>query len=139
MRVAVAGGTGWIGRLVVEHLRDSGHDVGILARSTGVDLTTGAGLESGLSGASAVIDVSTMTTTSRRRSVAFFDAVSRHLTTRSGRTGVAHLVALAIAPAEPGTRSGRAPAGAGPRGPETFDEWLRRTQGSVDAPGSLRS
>ena len=84
-------------------------------------------------------DLATMTTTSRRRSVAFFDAVSRHLTTWSGRTGVAHLVALSIAPAEPGTRSGRAPAGAGPRGPETFDEWLRRTQGSVDAPGSLRS
>lgn len=96
MQVAVAGGTGWIGRVVVARLRDSGHDVAVLTRSAGVDLTTGAGLETALRGAAAVIDVSNVATTSRATSVGFFDAVSRHLVAGCRQTGVRHLVALSI-------------------------------------------
>ncbi|RWZ68297.1 hypothetical protein ELQ92_03510 [Labedella populi] len=50
-RVAVAGGTGTVGRFVVDALRRDGHDAVVLTRSTGVDLVSGAGLTSALVGA----------------------------------------------------------------------------------------
>ncbi len=47
-----------MGRHVVEVARARGHEVVVLARSEGVDLTTGAGLD--LSGIDAVIDVTSI-------------------------------------------------------------------------------
>jgi nucleoside-diphosphate-sugar epimerase len=52
MKTAVAGGTGCVGRFVVEALRANGDEPVVLARSTGVDLTTGAGLDDALRGVS---------------------------------------------------------------------------------------
>jgi len=43
--LAVAGGTGLIGRMVVDAARAAGREPVVLARSTGVDLLTGAGLD----------------------------------------------------------------------------------------------
>jgi hypothetical protein len=57
MRVAVAGGTGVAGRLAVA-LRGAGHVPVVLARSTGVELVSGAGLADALAGVDAVIDAS---------------------------------------------------------------------------------
>jgi uncharacterized protein YbjT (DUF2867 family) len=96
MRIAVAGGTGLMGRLVVDDLRGAGHEPVVLARSTGVDLTTGAGLPAALEGARAVIDVSNVTTTSEKASVAFFEAATQHLLEAGQRAGVRHFVALSI-------------------------------------------
>ena len=96
MRIAVAGGTGLVGRLVVEEVRAAGHTPVVLARSTGVDLTTGAGLDQALDGADAVVDVSNVTTTGRARSVAFFEAATGNLLAAGERAGVAHHVALSI-------------------------------------------
>ena len=42
-RIAVAGGTGWVGRHVVESVRRFGAHPVVIARSTGVDLVTGRG------------------------------------------------------------------------------------------------
>ena len=66
MRVAVAGGTGLVGRQVVDALRAAGHQPVVLARSTGVDLVAGTGVEAALAGAAAVVDVSNVTTTRRQ-------------------------------------------------------------------------
>ena len=96
MRIAVAGGTGWVGRYVVEEVRAAGADPVVLARSTGVDLTTGAGLEAGLADVTAVIDVSNVITTSRSRAIKFFEAVTSTLLTAEARAGVRHHVALSI-------------------------------------------
>ena len=41
MRIAVAGGTGVVGRHVVTAVRAAGHEPVVLARLTGVDVTTG--------------------------------------------------------------------------------------------------
>ena len=95
-RVAVAGGTGLVGRLVVERLRASGHEPVVLARGHGVDVTTGAGLDGALSGVSAVIDVTNVTTNSRKKAVSFFGRATRTLLAAEERAGVRHHVVLSI-------------------------------------------
>jgi nucleoside-diphosphate-sugar epimerase len=42
--------SGVVGRHAVAVLREGGHDVRVLARSTGVDVTTGQGLDVALEG-----------------------------------------------------------------------------------------
>ncbi len=96
MRVAVAGGTGLAGRLVVRELTERGDEAVVLARSRGVDLTTGAGADAALAGCDAVVDVTNITTTRRASAVAFFEAVSRHLLASAERGGVGHAVTLSI-------------------------------------------
>jgi uncharacterized protein YbjT (DUF2867 family) len=96
MRVAVAGGTGVVGRRVVEAVRAAGDEPVVLARSTGVDLVTGAGLDAALAGADAVIDVSNVATSRRGPAAAFFEAATGHLLAAGERAGVRHLVALSI-------------------------------------------
>ncbi|MFC5030750.1 SDR family oxidoreductase [Streptomyces sp. DSM 41987] len=97
MRVAVAGGTGLVGRYVVEELTAAGHDPVVLARSRGVDLFAGgAGLDAVLEGVEAVVDVSNVTTTSAKKAVAFFDTVGRNLLDAGVRAGVRHHVVLSI-------------------------------------------
>lgn len=96
MRVAVAGGTGLVGGLLVLALKDVGHESVVLARSTGVDITAGTGLDRALRGADTVVDVSNVTTTRAGRSVAFFTAGTRHLLEAGQRAGVRHHLALSI-------------------------------------------
>ena len=83
MRVAVAGGTGLTGRHVVQALRAAGHEPVVLARSAGVDLVTGAGLDAALAETAVTIDVSNVLTLRRAEAVAFFD-----LAGRSGMSGI---------------------------------------------------
>lgn len=96
MRIAVAGGTGVVGRHLVSALHQAGHDAVVLARSTGVDLSTGDGLEHALQGVRAVIDVSNIATTNADKSRAFFEASTAHLLAAGLRAGTAHHVALSI-------------------------------------------
>ena len=96
MKVAVAGGTGLTGRHVVEQLISAGHEPVVLARSAGVDLVTGAGLDAALTGVEATIDVSNVTTMKRAEAVAFFDRAGRHLLDAAARAGVRHHVVLSI-------------------------------------------
>jgi uncharacterized protein YbjT (DUF2867 family) len=96
MTVAVAGGTGFVGRQVTETLRRAGENPMVLARSTGFDLATGDGLDEALRGVSAVIDVTNVTTVRASRSIAFFETVTRNLLVAAERAGVPHFVALSI-------------------------------------------
>jgi uncharacterized protein YbjT (DUF2867 family) len=96
MRIAVAGGTGWIGRLVVAAARDAGHDVAVLARSTGVDVVSGAGLTEAVRGADVVVDVTNKNTTSRAAATTFFATATQNLLAAEQEAGVAHHVLLSI-------------------------------------------
>ncbi|MGM1063032.1 SDR family oxidoreductase [Saccharothrix sp. Mg75] len=100
MRIAVAGGTGVVGRKVVEEVGRAGHEAVVLTRSTGVDLATGAGLDEALAGCAAVIDVSGTAVWTREESERFFGDVTTHLLGASARAGVRHLVALSIVGAD---------------------------------------
>lgn len=95
-KIAVAGGTGVLGRHVVEVARQRGHDVVALALSTGVDLVAGTGLDGALDGVDAVVDVTSIQTQSARASEKFFGAVTRHLLEAEKAAGVGHHVALSI-------------------------------------------
>ncbi|WDZ90959.1 SDR family oxidoreductase [Nocardiopsis sp. HUAS JQ3] len=96
MRVAVAGGTGLVGRYVVGELAAAGHEPVVLARSQGVDLVTGVGLDAAMAGVEAVIDVSNVTTMSDKKAIAFFGIVGRNLLDAGERAGVGHHVLLSI-------------------------------------------
>ena len=96
MKVAVAGGTGLVGRLVVGQLTERGHEPVALARSRGVDLISGEGLEPAVQGCDAVIDVSNVLTSKRRAAEQFFGTATQHLCDASAAAGVAHLISLSI-------------------------------------------
>ncbi|MGC4813717.1 SDR family oxidoreductase [Micromonospora sp. DT228] len=96
MRIAVAGGTGGVGRLVVDAVRAAGHEPVILARSTGVDLIRGSGLDEALTGTPVVIDVSNVSTVNRKRSETFFATATGNLLAAGQRVGVRHHVALSV-------------------------------------------
>lgn len=96
MRIAVAGGTGTVGRYVVEVARGRGHEVVVLSRREGVDVHSGAGVERAIAGADAVIDVLNTTSLSTKKAIEFFESTSGHLLAAERRAGTAHHVTLSI-------------------------------------------
>jgi uncharacterized protein YbjT (DUF2867 family) len=96
MKIAVAGGTGTVGKHVESSLKARGHETVTLSRSGGVDLVSGTGLDEALRGADAVVDVSSTSSQSAKAAVNFFGAVTRNLLNAEKRAGVAHHVALSI-------------------------------------------
>lgn len=96
MRIAVAGGTGTVGRHTVEALQSAGHDAVVLSRSRGVDLVTGQGVGEALAGADAVIDVVSVETLKASTAIEFFTAAAGNLSAAAADAGVGHLVLLSI-------------------------------------------
>ena len=78
-KIAVAGATGRVGRHIVDILEAQGHEVAAIARSRGVDVVTGAGLDEALSGAEVVIDAATGPSPDERAATEFFTAAARNL------------------------------------------------------------
>ena len=95
-RIAVAGGTGTVGRHVVEVAQRRGHQAVVLARSTGVDLVAGTGVDEALEGVQVVVDVTSQVSQKAEESRAFFGAVTRNLLDAESRAGIGHHVALSI-------------------------------------------
>ncbi|WP_433186508.1 SDR family oxidoreductase [Actinoallomurus sp. CA-150999] len=95
MRIAVAGGTGTLGRHLVEELRSRGHDVRVLSRSAEkyrVDLTTGEGLDEALAGCEVVVDAANA---SKRAADTLVEG-SRRLLAAEEIAGVGHHVCVSI-------------------------------------------
>ncbi|MCK2030223.1 SDR family oxidoreductase [Microbacterium galbinum] len=96
MRIAVAGGTGTVGRHVSRSAREAGHDVVVLSRASGANVLTGEGVTEALAGADAVIDVTSIMTLSEKKARDFFETGTRTLLAAGAQVGVAHHVALSI-------------------------------------------
>lgn len=105
MRIAVAGGTGTVGRYVVDIAAAVGHDVVVLARSAGVNTHTGEGLAAALVGVQAVIDTTNAHTSEEKPATDFFVESTANLQRHGAEGGVRHLVVLSIVGID------RAPAG----------------------------
>jgi uncharacterized protein YbjT (DUF2867 family) len=96
MRMAVIGGTGVVGRHTVEALRRAGHDTVVVARSRGVDIATGEGLDDALVGVDTVIDVTNMQAPDAEATEELFAAATRNLLAAEQRARVRHHVLLSI-------------------------------------------
>ena len=95
MRIAVAGATGVVGTYVVEESRRRGHDVVPLARSLGVDIASGDGLDAALAGVDVVIDVLS-TTSGGDKARDFYERTTTNLLRAEELAGVGHHLALSI-------------------------------------------
>lgn len=96
MKIVVIGGTGLIGRQVIERLTEHGHDAVAAAPSTGVNSLTGEGLREAFTGADVVVDVSNSPDFSDDAVMEFFRTSTANLLAAEKETGVGHHVALSI-------------------------------------------
>jgi len=94
MNILVVGGTGMIGARLVERLLRHGHDARAAARSTGVDIVTGDGLDAALDGVEAVVDTSNAGYFDAIGMQRFFEASGATLLAAERRAGITHHVTL---------------------------------------------
>jgi uncharacterized protein YbjT (DUF2867 family) len=95
-KIAVAGATGRVGRHVADLLEARGYDVAPIARSLGVDVITGAGLDEALAGAETIVDTSTGPSPDQQAATEFFLTSTRNLQEAGERAGVRRLVVVSI-------------------------------------------
>jgi uncharacterized protein YbjT (DUF2867 family) len=96
MRIAVIGGTGTAGRPTVDALQRTGHTPVVVARSHGIDVSTGEGLDDALAGADAVIDVTSIQGSDVAETRQRFADATRNLLAAEQRARVRHHVLLSI-------------------------------------------
>jgi uncharacterized protein YbjT (DUF2867 family) len=95
-KIAVAGATGRVGHHVVDILEARGHEVVAMARSTGVDLITGAGLADALEGVECIVDAATGPSPDEKEATEFFTTAARNLHEAAVGAGVQRLVVVSI-------------------------------------------
>jgi uncharacterized protein YbjT (DUF2867 family) len=96
MRVAVVGGSGLAGRHTVEALLRAGHEAVVVARSTGVNVLTGDGLDAALAAVDVVIDTISLQATDAEATRSQFETAMKNLLSAEQRAGVRHHVLLSI-------------------------------------------
>jgi uncharacterized protein YbjT (DUF2867 family) len=96
MRIAIAGGTGTLGRYVVDAVRAAGHEPKVISRSHGINVVTRSGLDEALRGTAVVIDVTNLATLSAKKSTTFFERATQNLIDAGTRAGVTHHLVLSI-------------------------------------------
>ena len=96
MKIVVIGGSGLIGKKVVNILRPQGHEVTAASPSSGVNAVTGEGLAEALAGAEAVVDVANAPSWDDQAVLKFFETSGRNLLAAEAAAGVRHHVALSV-------------------------------------------
>lgn len=100
MKIVVIGGSGLIGKKLVNRLREPGHQVVAASPGTGVNTITGEGLAQALVGAQVVVDVTNAPSWEDAAVLAFFETSSRNLLAAEAAAGVGHHAALSIVGAD---------------------------------------
>ena len=95
-RIAVTGATGRLGSHLVEILEQRGHDVVPIARSKGVDVVSGEGLDEALAGAEIIIDAASGPSPDQEEATAFFTASARNLQRAGAASGAKRIVLVSI-------------------------------------------
>ncbi|MES2391401.1 MAG: SDR family oxidoreductase [Acidobacteriota bacterium] len=96
MKIVILGGTGLIGRPLVEILRAQHHEVLAASPSNGVNTLTGDGLTAALQGASVVIDVTNSPSFADADVLSFFQTSAAHVHPAEAAAGVRHHIALSV-------------------------------------------
>lgn len=96
IKVVVIGGSGLIGKKLVNNLRQRGHQVVAASRSSGINTLTGEGLADALAGAAVVIDVANSPSFEDKAVLAFFETSGRKLLAAEAVAGVGHHIALSV-------------------------------------------
>lgn len=100
LKIVVIGGTGLIGRKLVNNLRHRGQEVVAASPSSGVNTFTGEGLTEALRGAQVVIDVANAPSWKDEAVMEFFQRAGGNLLAAEAAAGVRHHVALSIVGAD---------------------------------------
>ena len=95
-KIAVTGATGRLGSHLVEILEQRGHEVVAIARSKGVDVVSGEGLEDALAGAQTIIDAATGPSPDEEEATAFFTASARNIQRAGAAAGAKRIVVVSI-------------------------------------------
>src|SRR6516165_711066 len=96
MRIAVAGGTGTVGRYVVDAAQSRAHEVTVLSRSHGVELRGGDGLQAALDGVQVIVDVTNPGPRDRPAVAAFFTEIAARLQSAGAEAHVKRIITLSI-------------------------------------------
>lgn len=100
MRTVIVGGSGLIGRKLVNELRQSGHEAVVASPSSGVNTLTGVGLSEVLKEAQVVVDVSNSPSFEDAAVLHFFETSTRNLLAAEKTAGVGYHVALSVVGAD---------------------------------------
>jgi uncharacterized protein YbjT (DUF2867 family) len=100
MKIVVIGGTGLIGKKLVNKLTTKGHEVIAASPSSGVNTLTGEGLAEAFKGAHAVVDVSNSPSWDEKVVLNFFETSTRNIIAAEKAAGVSHYVALSVVGAD---------------------------------------
>ena len=96
MKIVVIGGTGLIGAMLVNKLREQGHEAIAASPATGVNTLTGEGLADALKGAAVVVDVSNAPSWEDAAVMKFFETSTRNILAAEAAAGIRHHVALSV-------------------------------------------
>jgi uncharacterized protein YbjT (DUF2867 family) len=96
MKIVVIGGSGLIGKKLVNNLRQQGHEVVAASPSSGVNTITGEGLAEALAGAQVAVDVANAPSWEDQAVLEFFETSGRNILAAEEVAGVGHHVALSV-------------------------------------------
>jgi uncharacterized protein YbjT (DUF2867 family) len=96
MKIVVIGGSGLIGKKLVNKLRQQGHEVVAASPSSGVNTLTGEGLAEAVAGAQVVVDVANSPSFEDKAALEFFETSGHNLLAAEAAASVGHHVALSV-------------------------------------------
>src|SRR4051812_33161707 len=100
MKIVVIGGTGLIGKKLVNQLRDRGHQAIPASPSSGVNSLTSAGLPEAIQGADGLLDGTNAPSWEDAAVMNFFTPSTSNLLRAEATAGVGHHVALSVVGAD---------------------------------------